>query len=238
MRPFALISSLALSLSFGLPLVAAETAPDPDTAIESDADGVANEERVFLGMVPDTSASTFDGPSGVIIKRIEDFTTASDMGLQAGDVIISFNDHQIQDVADLKAVLEAQKIGNEATIGYLRDGQPQEASGELRGKLRPQDVDKIKQQLRQARDLAQKAGTDTGNFARSLRYLAIALDELPERVDEAAKQFKRIYPNGTFRVHIDIEIDSHQGTDDALKLEYGEKQDTPEDGEADSPETP
>ena len=225
MSLFRLCPTLLLASAILLPLAAeaadnAEASPQAVPATEP-----AVQDRVVLGVVPDTTTGLLDDAGGVVIKRVEELSTADKLGLQAGDIITRFNDHQIKDVADLKAVLEAQKVGNEASIGYLRDDQPMAATGILRGKLRPRDIEEVKKSVQRARVLAEEAGTDTGNFARSLRYLAIALNELPDRVEEASRQFKRIYPDGTFRVHIDIEIDTHANADPALRLEYGENPD-------------
>ena len=52
---------------------------------------------------------------------------ANRAGLTGGDVIVSFNQKPIRDVNDLRIRVAGTEIGSPVTIGFLREGKPQEA---------------------------------------------------------------------------------------------------------------
>ena len=67
-----------------------------------------------------------------------------------------------------------------------------------------------------------------------MQALIATLNELPDRIDQAASQFKQIYPDGEFNIDITISIKSNTKAKDPLSLSLGEKS-TKSKGLADSP---
>lgn len=191
-------------------------------------------EKVFLGVVPDSTATIVDGPDGVVVKSVEPGSMAEDLGIEPGDVITHWGDTAVVTVADLKQAINSSEIGEEVTLVLVRDGSVIEASGLTRGKLRPEEIADLAEKTGELQSMIREAGGSKDSLARSLRYLSIALNELPERIEEAATQFKRIYPQGEFRINIEIVIDSNVNEDDPiLRLDYGAEPDQPIPDEAD-----
>ena len=77
-------------------------------------------DRGFLGVVMDLEENNLDG---VLLMRVEDQTAASRAGLQAGDVITKINDTDINNMIEMRNLLQKQKPGDIINVSYLRDGQ-------------------------------------------------------------------------------------------------------------------
>ena len=57
---------------------------------------------------------------GVYIDKVEKNTPADDAGLKEGDIIVKFDDTEIQNVALLKYQLYKHTVGDKVTISYYR----------------------------------------------------------------------------------------------------------------------
>ena len=60
---------------------------------------------------------------GVLIRGLARASAAFRGGLRPGDIIVSFNDTAISDVAQLNRLIQDARIGSTATFGVLRDGR-------------------------------------------------------------------------------------------------------------------
>lgn len=81
----------------------------------------------YLGATVAASAAN-DGDSqafsaGAEVQSVESNSPASEAGLRQGDVVLSFNGHQIQDASELTAAVRELPAGGEGELVYLRNGQ-------------------------------------------------------------------------------------------------------------------
>jgi S1-C subfamily serine protease len=81
-------------------------------------------------------AEYFGTKDGVLVKSVQDNSTASKIGIRAGDVITSVNGSTIDDAAELRRQLQALKDGQEVAIGVVRDKKAQTLKGKLEGSVR------------------------------------------------------------------------------------------------------
>ncbi len=67
-----------------------------------------------------------DRPGGVVLNQVHPKSPAAVAGLELGDVILSFNDHEVLDPAGLRFRVATAKIGTQANLRVLRDGKPED----------------------------------------------------------------------------------------------------------------
>ncbi|BCG83804.1 serine endoprotease DegQ (plasmid) [Mesorhizobium sp. 113-3-3] len=60
--------------------------------------------------------------SGALVGSVEDGSPAAHAGLQAGDVIVSVDNHPISSSADLRNRIGLTPVGSDVAVEYLRDG--------------------------------------------------------------------------------------------------------------------
>jgi S1-C subfamily serine protease len=60
---------------------------------------------------------------GAVVTRMQRGSAAYDVGIRPGDVIVRFNNTQIDDPSQLYRVVADARIGSEATIRVLRNGR-------------------------------------------------------------------------------------------------------------------
>ncbi len=91
------------------------------------------EETAFLGIESNTiskekaKALGFDNPYGRYITRVVKNSVAEKAGLQPFDYVYAINDYQLSESKGLEDILEKFKLGNKATIYYIRQGKKQNA---------------------------------------------------------------------------------------------------------------
>lgn len=181
--------------------------------------------KAYLGVAIDPAASAFDG-KGLAILRIEPGSPAAVMGLAAGDRLLAIDGRQLKTQDDLAAAIAARKPGDTVQIEALRpqgkDGLPQtlKIAGALQDTPRSR-VGSLGSQLAELQgriaELSAKAKEPT--LAEVLQRLQDIERDLPK----AAEEFKRVYPNGEFRISISIEITSDKSAQDPLGIEVGGK---------------
>ncbi|MBI3819445.1 MAG: trypsin-like peptidase domain-containing protein [Planctomycetes bacterium] len=71
---------------------------------------------------------------GVLIREIESGGPAADAGLARGDVIVHLGEHNISSVSDLHRALDANAIGSNLTIHFIRSG------GKIGREVRPAET--------------------------------------------------------------------------------------------------
>ncbi len=121
----------AYGRAVALDLANADTVPafDPDTAkVALRGDG--NPLRVAFGTLPDYA----DNPRGFRINGVSRGSTAEAVGLQAGDIIISFGGRSVKNIYDFMDALGAHRPGDKAVVRWLRGNQAMQAEATLKGR--------------------------------------------------------------------------------------------------------
>jgi serine protease Do len=72
-----------------------------------------------------------DRAGGVVLNQVHPNSPAAAAGLELGDVILAFNDHEILDPGALRFRVATAKIGSEAHLKVLRDGRPEDIAIKL-----------------------------------------------------------------------------------------------------------
>ncbi|GIV33422.1 MAG: hypothetical protein KatS3mg031_0957 [Chitinophagales bacterium] len=85
----------------------------------------------FLGVAP---ADTDDSLEGVRVGKVFEESTAEELGLQQGDVIVKVNEQPVKHFKELKAIIAAAKPGETITVEWIRDGKSMVASAVLKSK--------------------------------------------------------------------------------------------------------
>ena len=218
-------------LLLALPLGAAEPTPADQTGDATTAGGGEDAApQPYLGIVVRaTTEADFDGQAGLVVDRTFPRTTAVELGLQRGDLITRFNEQPVASREDLKKLLDGLKVGDKVTVSFLRDGARQAAVAQLQPRPTRQSVsqelDKARDtvselQEERARQLAdlEQARREEKTLAESMQELSAVLSALPEQLDQTARQFKAVYPDGEFTVDIRVTIRSHPGSEEAIDL--------------------
>jgi hypothetical protein len=80
--------------------------------------------RVFTGTIPDYSSDA----KGLLLSGVIGGGPAEQAGLQKGDVIVEIAGQSIANIYDYTYALDVLKIGEPATVIYVRDGKRQETT--------------------------------------------------------------------------------------------------------------
>lgn len=192
-----MIQRAARSLSC-LPLLvgalwAADAAPMPPRA-----------PYVGLGV---SEVTGFDAPRGLRVTEVAPGATAERIGLQVGDLLISVNGTAVQSSDALRTALQSLTDGAALTLVVERNGTATTLSGTVSDVPRPREQaeqsDRLREEAAALRTAAER-GTTRTTLEDTLRLLQQIEQDLPK----AAEEFKRIYPDGTFRISIQIDIRS------------------------------
>ncbi len=82
----------------------------------------------FLGITQERSSE--DG--GVLVSRVIEESTAEEMGMESGDLIVEFNGSDVHDMADLKRLLGDAEVGDEVKVEVEREGKRKKLKGTLK----------------------------------------------------------------------------------------------------------
>ncbi len=80
--------------------------------------------REAFGMDP-------EGRGGVLVQEVEDDSPADEAGMEDGDVILTMNDREVEDVQDLRFKVASITPGTEVDFRVLRDGDEKRIEVEL-----------------------------------------------------------------------------------------------------------
>lgn len=82
--------------------------------------------RPILGIagrnVDEELSKTYEIPVGIVVVGVYQNSSAEKIGLQKGDVIISFDDKKVNTVEELSEILENHEVGDIVPIKYVRNG--------------------------------------------------------------------------------------------------------------------
>ena len=86
-------------------------------------------EDPFLGIT--AAGKRDDAPDGVTVNIIDN-STARSIGMQDGDHIVAINGNRMLDWQDISTAINALKVGDKITVGFIRNGKRQEKSGPIK----------------------------------------------------------------------------------------------------------
>ena len=70
-------------------------------------------------------------PRGALIAGVDDKGPAKPAGLKAGDVILTFDGHEVKQSRDLPGIVATTPVGKEVPVGIFRDGKTQDLTVKL-----------------------------------------------------------------------------------------------------------
>ncbi len=106
-------------------LSTAEAAPDYVAIAPSSDSENRRVGRVFLGTIPDYAGSEVEG---MLLSGVSAEGPAEEAGIQGGDIIVEMAGESIANIYDYTRVLDSLKIGEEASVVVMRDGERLELS--------------------------------------------------------------------------------------------------------------
>ena len=227
-----LLSVLGVGLCLlAVPLSAQDASPAGDPEATSDASDKgtpasnagddADQGPPFLGVIANAAPANEDGTRpGLKVEKVFPRTTAVDLGLKPGDLLTSFNGKKVTSREELKAVLDTVAVGDKVIAAYTRGEAASQGAAAM--KARP-TRDRVKEEIDensealldlQAKRAAQleelaEARREEMTLAQSMASLSTTLSALPAQLDQVAKEFKAVYPEGEFTVDVTIRIRTH-----------------------------
>jgi membrane-associated protease RseP (regulator of RpoE activity) len=195
--------------------------------------------RPYLGVSIDPAGTIMD-KQGLAVLRVEAGSPAAVMGIQAGDRLIALDDQPLKTQDDLMKALSGRKPGDQVKLDVVRaqgkDNLPQRLT--VAGALQEQPRGRTTSLTNQLSDLQARV-SELNKKAKepTLAELLQQLKEIEANVPKAAAEFKRIYPDGEFRIAISVEITSDKRAKDPLTIDVGGKKPEAQ-PEAAKPEAP
>lgn len=179
--------------------------------------------QAYLGIAIDAAATTFEG-HGLVVLRVEPGSPAAVMGIAGGDRLLRLDSAPLASSEELQRLLAAKKPGDRIAIEAVRvqgrDGssEPLHCAGVLQELPRTR-TSSLGTQLNdlQSRLAELEDKTKEPTLAEILKRLHDIEQDLPK----AAAAFKRIYPDGEFRIVISVEVTSHKTALVPLAIEVG-----------------
>lgn len=190
--------------------------------VDTQADAEKIPQKGWLGIGISSDAGEY-----VVIESVKPNSTASEMDLKAQDRITQFaNDHKTWDIrqnSDLKNALSTHTAGQKIRLSILRGKEELTKSGVLKAYPNAKNLKYKNIDIKKGLESLNKMKGQSGNaaLALTLHTLSQTLEGLPEKIEEAAQEFKKVYPDGefTFKVEINISSSAEKKEDDKDKEE-------------------
>lgn len=208
MRQFAcLLLFIACALVGPAAFAAQATTPAPATT-----PSVA--EKPMLGVK--LSDDNFDAEKGLLVQSVIPSSTAAVIGIVNGDYLQSVNGKTLKSRQDLETAMTAAKIGDPITVSVLRGAEVKNLSGTMLERPKVRTIDRDLNEVRKSvAELKELAGPKKDP---SLAEVLQELKDFEEKLPEAVEKFKKQYPNGEFRIKLDIEIVSDKTAKEPVDL--------------------
>lgn len=196
--------------------------------------------QAYLGIAIDSAATSFEG-HGLVVLRVEPGSPAAVMGIVGGDRLLRLDGAPLTSREELQRLMATKQPGDRIAIEAVRtqgrDGssEPFNCTG-LVQELPRSRTSSLGTQLNdlQARLAELEEKTKEPTLAEILKRLHDIEQDLPK----AAAAFKRIYPDGEFRIAISVEVTSHKTALVPLAIEVGGRPTAPADSSESPPSAP
>ena len=170
-----------------------------------------------LGVSVELEPDPLSADAGLLVTAVRPGSNGARLGVQVGDRIVGVGEVAVVAAEDLRTALAAATVGEPFTLVVERGGERMDLAGELRRETGVRELADRAEAL--GEELARLQGGDPAQRPRySLQELLVILRQIERDLPAAAAEFKRIYPEGRFRIGIHIDIDSH-APDEAVEAE-------------------
>ena len=101
-------------------------------------------EKPYLGItgqdITDQLSSLYRLPVGVLVTSVASGGSADEAGIQQGDVIVSYNGNTVLDMDMLTAYVSESEVGEEVSIGIVRNGDTSVDVTAVLGNINANDI--------------------------------------------------------------------------------------------------
>lgn len=216
---------LSTLLCLSIALAAAE--PAEATAAPAATTPTTSEPRpqAYLGIAIDAAATAFEG-HGVVVLRVEPGSPAAVMGIAAGDRLVRLDGQALTTREELQRLLATKRPGEHLTIDALRlqGGRQTPEAFTCKGLVQELPRTRTSSLGTQLNELQSRlAELEKQAKEPTLAEILERLQRIEADLPKAAAAFKRIYPDGEFRIAISVEVTSHKTAPTPLAIEVGGK---------------
>ena len=179
--------------------------------------------QAYLGIAIDTAATTFEG-HGLVVLRVEPGSPAAVMGIAGGDRLLRLDGQPLISREELQRLLMTKHPGDRVAIEALRvqgqggGSEPFTCTGLLQ-ELPRSRTSSLGTQLNELQ--TRLAELEDKTKEPTLAEILKRLHDIEQDLPKAAAAFKRIYPDGEFRIAISVEVTSHKTALAPLAIEVG-----------------
>ncbi|MDA3959975.1 MAG: PDZ domain-containing protein, partial [Planctomycetota bacterium] len=152
---------------------------------------------------------------GLRVSQVRANSNAARIGIAVDDRLLVIDERTIAAASDLQAVMAGKKAGDSIAVSVLRGANTLQLTGTLEASTGVREI------AERAEALAAQVAAIGDPAARprySLSDLLVILRQIEHDLPAAAAEFKRVYPNGRFKIAISIDIDSNS-SDEATQAE-------------------
>jgi membrane-associated protease RseP (regulator of RpoE activity) len=218
---YVLTLSALVCLSIDLPAAEpAVTTVAPATTVPSIGEP---RPQAYLGIAIDAAATAFEG-HGLVVLRVEPGSPAAVMGIAGGDRLLRLDGQPLATREELQRLLDTRKPGDRIVIDALRvhGGDQKTEAFTCTGTVQELPRTRTSSLGTQLNDLqARLAELEKQAKEPTLAEILERLQRIEADLPKAAAAFKRIYPDGEFRIAISVEITSHKTAATPLAIEVG-----------------
>lgn len=179
--------------------------------------------HAYLGIAIDAAATAFEG-HGLVVLRVEPGSPAAVMGIAGGDRLLRLDGQPLTTSTELQRLLATKQPGDRIAIDALRiqGGDQQPEAFTCTGMVQELPRTRTSSLGTQLNDLQAKlAELETKAKEPTLAEILERLQRIEADLPKAAAAFKRVYPDGEFRIAISVEVTSHKTAPTPLAIEVG-----------------
>jgi S1-C subfamily serine protease len=103
----------------------------PIGTADRQAQKIVNGESLETGFLGVTGDEPTGGDAGVLVVEVAEDSAAEDAGVEMGDVIVSIDGDEVQDIGALAAKISVHSPGDEVVLEVVHDGDTSEVTVEL-----------------------------------------------------------------------------------------------------------
>lgn len=122
-------------IGFAIPVNTAAAIVDKIKTTQSFEPVVMGIKAVNVDYYKNMTGNELDVEDGIIVMEVVPGSPADTAGIRSNDIIRSINSQEVQSMSQLKTLLLGFSLGDQVTVGILRDGQPQELNLTFSGEL-------------------------------------------------------------------------------------------------------